>query len=323
MTTFSRIFAPLLAFAIAVLSQSLLPAPAANAASPYTVTISSLAAAFPAGGDGVLTVHVEAPDVSKLPSFTYDVEGGEIVNIGALTPVSSTAAEGAVHVTRSTAGIVRLQASFAGSSVAFAEARFADMHALRVNVALTGAGPDAAARTWRFEIRNASGLLVETLQAGTSGDDLTTSVASAPLPYGMYTIRQVLGNDTRFACGGGAFYAVTAPAGAETTIELSASVDSVNFVIALCADAPQLSFQAPIDPVSHDTGAAPGETPVNEVRGVRAEGPGPATTPLPPRTGTGAAGEAGPNLLLILGALLVVLAPAACATSLLSSRRRR
>ncbi len=325
MTTFSRTVAPLIALlAIVFAAQASLPASAANAASPYSVTISSQAAAYPAGGDGVLTVHVEAADVSKLPAFTYDVEGGEIVNIGALLPVSDSAAESTVHVTRSTAGVVRLKASFAGSDLATAEARFADMGTVRIEVALTGAGPDAAARTWRFEVRNASGIVVQALQLGTNGDELTTTVASSPLPYGMYSVRQVLGNDTKLACGDGAFYAVTAPTGAETTVELAAAATDVSFTIALCADAPQLSFQAPVDPVASNPEVAPGETPINEVRGARAEGPGaPAATPLPPRTGSGSETGRSTSLLLVLGTLLVSAAPGAYATSRISSRRRR
>lgn len=325
MTTFSRTVAPLIALlAIALAAQASLSAPAARAASPYNVTISAQAAAYPAGGDGILTVHVEAADVSKLPAFTYDVEGGEIVNVGPLLPVNDSAAESTVHVTRSTAGVVRLRASFAGSDLATAEARFAEMGTVRVNIAFTGAGPDAAARTWRFEVRNASGTLVQALQAGTNGDELTTSVSTNPLPYGMYTVNQVLGNDTKLACGGGAFYAVTAPTGAETTVELAAAVTDVNFTIALCADAPQLSFQAPVDPVAPSADVAPGETPINEVRGARAEGPGDAAaTPLPPRTGTGTETGSGLSLLLVLGALFVTAAPATYATSRISSRRRR
>lgn len=326
MTTFSRTVAPLIAlFAVllAFAAQASLSTPAVRAASPYSVTISSQAAAYPAGGDGVLTVHVEAADVSKLPALTYDVEGGEIVNIRALLPVSTTAAEGAVHVTRPTAGVVRLKATFAGSELGTAEARFADMGTVRLNVALTGAGPDAAARTWRFEVRNTSGILVQTLQAGTNGDDLTTSVSTNPLPYGVYSVRQVLGNDTKLACGNGAFYAVTAPIGGETTVDLAAATANVDFTIALCAGAPQLSFQAPVDPVASNPDVAPGETPINEVRGARAEGPGAAATPLPPRTGSGSETSTGLSLLLVLGSLLVTAAPAAYATSRISSRRRR
>ena len=324
MTTFSRTVAPLAALLLLALAAGAsLSTPAARAASPYNVTISSQAAAYPAGGDGILTVHVEAADVSKLPAFTYDAEGGEIVTIGALLPVSSTAAEGTVHVTRPTAGVVRLKASFAGSDLATAEARFADMGSLRLTVALTGAGPDAAARTWRFEVRNASGALLQTLQAGTNGDELTTLVSADPLPYGMYTVRQVLGNDTKLACANGAFYAVTAPTGAETTVDLAAATADVNFTIALCAGAPQLSFQAPVDPVASNPDVAPGDTPINEVRGARAEGPGAAATPLPPRTGSGTESAGSLSLLLVLGALFVTAAPAAYATRRISSRRRR
>ena len=334
MTTFSRTCAPLLAlFAVtfAFAGQAAFSAPHAHAASPYTVTITPAALSYPVGGEAILAVRLEAADVSQLPALNYDVEGGEIVHIDALAPVSSSAAVGAIHVTRNAPGAARVTASFAGNDLATSEARFVAMGAVQLNLALTGAGPDAAARTWRFEVLNSSGVTVATLQAGTNGDELTTSVATSPLPYGIYTVRQVLGSDTRLACANGAFYAVTAPTNAETTIELASASAGVSFTIAVCDGAPQLSFQAPVDPIAPsaaNTGlpgdVAPGETPINEVRGARAEGPGSSATPLPPQTGSGVTTESvALSLPLLLGMLLVLFAPAAYAMARISSRHTR
>lgn len=206
----------------------------------------------------------------------------------------------------------------------------AETGAISINLTLQ-AGPDAAARTWRFEVVNTSGTVVETLTAGTSGDRLATTVTTGAIPRGFYTVRQVLTNDTKATCDGGAFYEVTAPVGASTVVELAGSALGVQFVIRPCAALPRnLEVNMPIDTI---TPAGPGvigdadvlpEVPINEVRGARSEGPG---EPLAPGTGNTMAASGGDSvslsLLLALGATLTAVAPAAMATAAVRHRSRR
>ena len=95
---------------------------------------------------------------------------------------------------------------------------------------------------------NTAGVVVSRLSIGTSGDAPRATRTSDILPYGFYTVRQVLGNDTKLACGGGAFYQLTAPVGGETTLELSADSATANFAIHLCDGAPAATeVNIPID----------------------------------------------------------------------------
>lgn len=206
----------------------------------------------------------------------------------------------------------------------------AETGAISINLTLQ-AGPEAAARTWRFEVVNTSGLVVETLSAGTSGDRLATTVTSGAVPRGFYTVRQVLTNDTKATCDGGAFYEVTAPVGASTVVELAGAALNVEFSIRPCAALPRnLEVNIPVDTI---TPAGPGvigdasvlpETPINEVRGARSEGPG---GPLAPSTGNTVAVPGEESilfpLLLALGAIFTLTAPAAVATYAVRQRSRR
>ncbi len=288
-----------------------------HAALPWTVTITPSAASFPAGGDGTFLVHVEGVG-TQLPALDYRADGGQVTSAGALHSVSAAAAEATVHVTRATAGPVTVSAGFAGQTLASSQGSFVAMGSVGVAVTLD-AGPDAAARTWRFEVTDASGAVVSTLDVSTSGDALTSSAASAPLPYGVYGVRQVLGSDTATGCVGRAFYAVAAPLGAATHVSLDSATATATFTIKPCG-ATDLSVNIPIDTVTFPSPAAagevaPGQTPINEVRGIRSAGPGAAVaaTPLAPATGSGMANRPAvpAELLSLFGLLLVLVAPPA------------
>lgn len=300
----------------------------AAAAPGFTVSISPSQPSFAAGANGVFVVRVAGPD-ADMPALDFDAAGGDITGIVSLNRVGPSAAEGAVWVSRATPGSVTLTAGFAGATLATGEAHFVQTGSVQVNVALEGADRGAAARTWRFEVVNASGNVVQTLNVGTSGDDLSASASTAQLPYGFYTVRQVLGNDTKFSCAGGAFYAVTAPGSGQTTLELRGASAAADFTIAVCAGMPRLSVDIPIDTLAPAAGvvgeAYPGETPINEVRGARSEGPG--NPPLPPKTGSGAGNRSAPPLpvrpfLATIGIVLLV-APLSVLAVRLSNRRKR
>jgi hypothetical protein len=288
-----------------------------SAAPAYSVSVSAASSSFPVGQDGIFVVRLEGA-VSSFPSFDYQVEGGTLVGVVALNPTGPTTAEGAVHVRRETAGTARLTVSLAGESIASAEARFVPTGQVRVRVTLD-AGVDAAARTWRFEIANSSNQVVATLSAGTSGDAPVSIVSSAALPYGFYTVRQVLGSDTATSCSGSAFYEVVAPVSAQTTLELAAASAQAAFEIRPCAALPgDLRVDIPIDTVTPgafgpgvigDADVLPGETPINDVRGARQAG----DAPLPPSTGnTGAppAGGAAEMAAMLLVAMSLMAIPA-------------
>lgn len=279
-----------------------------SAAPAYTVAVSPSASTFAAGGDGVFIVRLEG-GLSVFPSFDYEVEGGTLTGVVALNPTGPTTAEGSVHVTRSTPGTARLNVSLGGRALGSAEATFAPVGQVQVRVQLD-AGIDAAARTWRFEVVNTSDQVVATLSAGTSGDAPVATVSSGALPYGFYTVRQVLGSDTGTACTGGAFYEVVAPVSAATTVELAAANAVVPFEIRPCAALPaDQRVDIPIDTVAPggfgpgvigDPDVLPGVTPINDVRGARQAG----DVPLPPRTGnTRAGGPSGssPEMAVLLG----------------------
>lgn len=188
------------------------------------------------------------------------------------------------------------------------------------------AGPAAAARTWRFEVVNSAGAAVQTLSVGTSGEAPTAAETTSPLPYGSYTIRQILGSDTRTICDATSFYEVASPAGAKTTVELGSARVTVPFTIRPCAALPtKLQVQVPIDTVAPTGGPALPPTPIDEVRGTRTGGP---TGPLSPNTGdsplTPPESNHAPSLLLVvlgLGATLIPSAGFAVAHARQRSRR--
>ena len=319
--------AVLASFAMALYFVGFGPAAAAH---PITGTLIPGATAFTTGTDAAFSVRVEG-QTSTLPSFDYTIEGGSLSGVLPPNPVAANVAEGTVFVNRETPGTARLTVSFAGEVLATAEARFGAVGQLRVQTTLD-AGPDAAARTWRYEIVNASGQVVSTLSLSTSGDDATGTASADAIPHGLYTVRQVLGGDTRTACVTGAFYEVTAPVGASTTIRLDAESATVAFTIRPCPDLPgSLEVQVPVDTIGPglaggvlgDADFLPGEEPINEVRGAREPGPG---IPLPPNTGNSMEVATDPPslslLLLVTGAAVMALPLVAWSAIRVSARAR-
>jgi hypothetical protein len=303
------------------------------AAQSFTVRLVPRDTAFPTGSQAVIAVRVEG-QTTALPSFDYAIEGGTIAGILPPNPTAANVAEGAVFVTRATAGTARLTVSFAGEVLATGEARFGEYGQVRVSATLD-AGPDAAARTWRYEVVAADGTVVAVLSLGTSGDATTGTATSPALPRGTYTVRQVLTADTRAACAPGAFYEVTAPAGAIATVELAGEFATASFTIRPCPDLPaSLAVQVPVDTITPGLAGGvvgapdflPGELPINEVRGVREPGPG-AANPLPPATGNTISGPVEtttlPLLLLVTGAALLSLPFAAWSAVRVAARARR
>ena len=305
----------------------------AAAAQPFTVTVAPKQNAFPTGADAAFSVRVEG-QTTALPSFDYSIEGGSLSGVLPPNPVAANVAEGTVFVNRATPGTARLTVSFAGEVLATAEARFGAVGHLQVQATLN-AGPDAAARTWRYEVVDTSGQIVSTLSLSTSGDDATGIASTGAIPHGSYTVRQVLGGDTRTACAPGAFYEVTAPAGAATTIQLSQDVATVAFTIRPCPDLPaSLEVQVPVDTITPGSGGGvvgeadslPGEEPINEVRGAREPGPA-ANSPLPPSAGNTLSKASSSSsislLLLVTGAAVMSLSPLAWSASRASGRLKR
>lgn len=315
---------PLLALLVAAtLAAHVAPA---RAAEPFTVSVAPASEPVAPGGTAVFRIRVEG-QIAAPPSFNYDVEGGTLTGVASLDPTAANVAEGAVFVTRETAGAATLTVRFGGAVLATSSARFGVTGNVSVRVNLN-AGPEAAARTWRYEVLSASGQVVATLTANTSGDAPATTVTATNLPYGYYTVRQVLGGDTRTTCSGGSFYEVQEPVSAQTTIELASAAASVTFTIAPCPGIPDLNVSIPIDTIAQpgtvgDADVEPGVTPVSEVRGTRQEGPG---SPLPPVAGnTAPVGHpTGSNttFILLLGAL-GLMAPGAGMLALVHHNRRR
>jgi len=260
----------------------------ASAALPYSVTVVVREPSLPAGAEATLAVRIEG-QTTTLPAFDYSVDGAELAGVVPPNPVAANIAEGAVVITRDTPGPARLTVSFAGQVLAVADLRFVQFGQIEIQTSLD-AGPEAAARTWRYEVLTTSGQVVAALSTSTSGDSPVGSAATPPLPHGFYTVRQVLTGDTRSTCAPGAFYEVPAPAGAETTVELTGEALLVPFTILPCPDLPtSVTVLIPVDPISP---ATPSEVPVEEVRGVREPGPG---APLPPQTGNAPAVQSGPE----------------------------
>lgn len=317
----------MVALAIALLVLLMLVAAPTSAAAALHVSATPAAAAFPAGSTGIFVVRLEGQG-TVLPSLQFEVEGGTLEGVVALNSIGPSTAEGAVHVRRDTPGTVRLTVSFGGATLATSEARFAAMGSVNVRVALES-DYNAAARTWRFEVVNASGQVVETLSAGTSGDALRTTVASSALPHGYYTVRQVLGSDTRTSCANGAFYEVAAPVSAATTLLLDGPSADATFTIRPCAALPtDLQVSIPVDVVAPGFGGGvvgeaevlPAEPPINEVRGARQ----PGNIPLPPRTGNTALESATALSPLVLVVIVLLLsAPAALALGAARERSKR
>lgn len=299
----------------------------AAAQQPFTVFAIAPATAQAPGSSAAVTIRIQG-QVTALPSLVYDVEGGELVGVLAPVPVAANTAEGTVFVRRDTPGVTRLAVSFAGQQLAAADITFGAPAAIRVTATLD-AGPDAAARTWRYEVRNAAGALVATLQLSTSGDAPTAAALTPSLPPGTYTVTHVLGADTALSCQPGVFYAVTSPAGAVAPVELAGATVEVAFTIVPCPDLPPgLEVLIPVDTIVPGAGSGivgepalvpPGETPINQVAGARQPGPG----VLPPAAGNSAAAAPPETARLLALAGLLLLLPGAGAFAAAAIRSRR
>lgn len=281
----------------------------ASAQQAFTVTVAPAATSYPAGSDAVFLVRIEG-NTASLPSFSYQVEGGTLAGILPATPVAANVAQGTVFVNRTTPGVATVTVSFAGQDLASGQANFVGTGAIQVRTTLN-AGIDAAARTWRYEVVNASGAVVATLNVGTSGDAPTGSATTAALTQGSYTVRQVLGSDTATSCTGNAFYSVSNP---NRNVQLTSASQAIDFIITPCPALPDdLQVQIPVDTIAPGNGGGvvgeaeglvpPGETPFSEVAGARE----PGFIPLPPNTGDSAlaADEADVSSLFLLAAGMV------------------
>lgn len=278
--------------ATTVFGATLLAFQATSASSMLAVSVIS-PRPVPAGFDTALTVRAEG-DQPELAKLEYVASGGEIVGVVSLNAVGAGVAEGNVLVRRDTPGEVTLVVKSAGVVVASGSAKFASYGQIQVSATLD-ADAHASARTWLFEVVDAAGAVVDTVSLGTSGGAPTGTADSSWLPYGAYTVRQVLGNDTRASCGGGAFYAVSSPVGGTASVQLSARSVSAAFALEPCEGLPvSLGVSVPVDVIG-------AYSPIDEVLGARQPG-----APLPPATGSGLTSQANTTArswILILAAL--------------------
>ena len=291
--------------AVVVLVAALAGYQSANASSLLTVSV-LVPPTVPAGFEAPAIIRVEG-DQPELASLDYDISGGQIVGAVSLNAIAPGVAEGTVYVRRDTTGEATVTVRSQGVVAARGTVRFAAYGQITVGATLA-ADAHASARTWRFEVVDAAGAVVDSISAATSGDSPTGTATSAWLPYGSYTVRQVLGNDTRTSCTAGVFYAISSPAGGSTAVTLSGISANATFELRLCADAPaSLGVSIPIDTIAADE-------PISEVRGARQAG-----SPLPPATGNGPASivssSARPSLVI---AAFLLVAPALLAGALVA-----
>ena len=308
-----------LGIAVATLGAALLLPGRSGASSLLTVTLHPTATAFAPGTDAAVLVRAEG-DAPELADYGFSVENGILV--GAVVPNATApgVAEGRVVVRRETPGSATVHVKVGGvdaavTDVVFANGAASTQAASPVTIKVTlDAAVHASARTWRFEVVNGAGQVLAAVSAGTSGDAPTGIVTTDPLPAAAYTVRQVLGNDTKLGCTTGAFYQVVSPAGGSMSVVVPGSAVAT-FVIKPCPGAPtDLGVSRPDDPV-----ATP-PAPIDEVRGVREEGP-----PQAPSAGTGfAPDERGfPVILFAFGGALILLSGAGLLALATQQPRRR
>jgi hypothetical protein len=189
------------------------------------------------------------------------------------------------------------------------QAASAQSGSISVRVTLQGE-PTAAARTWRFEVVNASGAVVETLVTSTSGDQPGATATTAALPRGIYSVRPALSNDASGSCSTGSLYEVS-PASPAATIEVRDTPSTVSFTIRACG-------------VIGETATLPAPGVVDTVRGDRSAGP---SAPLPPATGdsegTHATGGNHLEFFALLGISLGALSGASATFAASHQHRRR
>ncbi len=280
----------------ALLSTPLLPlAPAAWAQAQLTISVAPVDAPIGVGEEAPFVVRVSGADAAAL-EIRYEVEGGVLVGLLAPAQVGPETFEAVAYVRRDTPGIVTLHASAGGvSASASAEAIIAG----RVRIQLTVHDVvQGASRTWPFEVADAAGEVVARVNVAASGGYPGTA-DTILLPYGTYTVRQVLGAVTGLSCSEGRFFAVRQPAGAVTSVSIFGPRSLAEFEVDVC-------------PVVALPSASPTPTPVEAVAGERI--PGPAGTPRPPAAGTGlepVTASGGGAVLALVG---LALAAAGCMT---------
>jgi len=305
-----RRFLRALAASVALLA-AMAASQSANASSLLTVRV-LVPTAVPAGFDAPVIIRAEG-DQPELASLDYEVSGGQIVGAVPLNSIAPGVAEGTVYVRREAPGDATLTVRSQGVVTAVGAVHFAAYGRITVSATLA-ASAHASARTWRFEVVDATGAVVDSVSAGTSGDSSTGSATSVWLPYGSYTVRQVLGNDTRTSCNPGTFYAITSPAGGTTAVVLAGLSAGADFALNPCADAPtSLGVSIPIDTIAADE-------PINEVRGARQSGP-----PLPPAAGSGliSPDQMSKDRFLFVAACLIAVSITLTGSLLLAERARK
>lgn len=261
-TTMLKRLALALIGALSLLSTISLASASADDAS---VELTPSAATFAAGADAMF--HVTLSGDTDIYSLDYVAEGGTVSGALALNELGDGRLAGSVFVRRDAPGSATLIASHEGMEVARSTAAFVEGAPVTVEVTLQ-AGPDAAARTWFFDILDASGTERAFVQVSTSGDRPTFAVASQSLPFGDYTVRPGLNKDIAGDCSGSAFFALTPAEGASVTV--SSGGASVAFAVRTCASesVPQggdageaAASQGQGDPLPPSTGNGSQETP--------------------------------------------------------------
>jgi hypothetical protein len=244
----------------------------AHAAEPVTVAVKAPLAPAAAGTDAMFVIRVEgaSPAATELE---FSVTGGTLSGAVALNDVAPGVAEGAAYVRRDTPGEATLTVLTDGRPVGSSVARFDPAGLVELHIRFD-ADASAAARTWRFEIVNAAGKTVSSLSAGTSGDGPLAVARSEPLPYGFYSVSQVLSLDTQTGCAAGAFFEIVAPAGGTIGVRVDGPETNVDFVIRPCAGASRdHGVTGPVDSPA---------VPIGSSEGISAASPG---MPQPPSTG--------------------------------------
>ncbi len=293
--------------AVAVLIAALAGYHSAQASSLLTITV-LVPPSVPAGFDAPVIIRAEG-DQPELASLDYEANGGQITGVVSLNTIAPGVAEGTVYLRRDVPGDASVTVKSQGAVAARGTVRFAAYGQITVTATLA-AEAHASARTWRFDVVDSSGAVVDSLSPGTSGDSPTGTATSAWLPYGSYTVRQVFGNDTLPSCSAGVFYAISSPTGGTTAVVLSGSSASAAFELRPCADAPtSLGVSITIDLI-------PLGVPVDEVLGARQAGP-----PRPPATGNGPASHGSTNPFLFVAAFMLAF-PAVLAGSRVAARVR-
>ncbi|HET7737981.1 MAG TPA: hypothetical protein VFK32_05355 [Tepidiformaceae bacterium] len=279
-----------------------------RAEEPVGVTILAPAFATDPGSDAVFILLVSGDDPASA-LVHLDVDGGQVMQQLGLSEAEPGLATSTVWIRRDSPGFATLTATAAGRS-ASASAAFGAGAA--VQVALFVQGPeDGAARTWAFEVVDASAAVVSELFTFTSGDAPSATVTSDLLAAGTYTVRPAADDTLTPSCADGGFYELLIPDSGTTTVTLGESgTVVVEFVIAPCPIiAPTATPPAPATSTATapaTVSAQPTSTPGQLVAGETVVAGG-SSSPLPPAAGTGSAsnGDGFPRWMSF-GVLLVM-----------------